>query len=70
MFPGVAVASVVGIGSCGGAIGGALVAGLVGFLLQHTHNYMPVFMMAGLAYLFALLVIQLLVPRLQPASIE
>jgi ACS family hexuronate transporter-like MFS transporter len=70
MFPRRAVASVVGIGSCGGAIGGAMVAGFVGFLLQHTHNYLPVFMMAGLAYLFALLVIQLLAPRLQRANIE
>lgn len=70
MFPRRAVASVVGMGSCGGAIGGALVAGFVGFLLQHAHNYLPVFVMAGLAYLFALMVIQLLAPRLQPANIQ
>lgn len=70
MFPRRAVASVVGIGSCGGAVGGALVAGFVGFLLQHTHSYVPVFMMAGLAYLLALSIIQIFVPRLQPANVE
>jgi ACS family hexuronate transporter-like MFS transporter len=66
MFPRNAVASVVGIGSFGGAIGGALIATFTGFLLQATHSYLPIFLIAGLVYPVALLLIQSLSPRLQP----
>jgi ACS family hexuronate transporter-like MFS transporter len=69
MFPRNAVASVVGIGSFGGAIGGALIATFTGFLLQKTHSYLPIFLIAGVAYLIALSVIQSLSPRLQPVSV-
>jgi ACS family hexuronate transporter-like MFS transporter len=68
MFPPRAVASVVGIGGFGGAVSGMLIATFTGFLLQYTGSYVPVFVMAGSAYLLALLVIQLLVPKLEPAS--
>ena len=68
MFPPRAVASVVGIGGCGGAVSGMLIATFTGFLLQYTGSYVPVFVMAGSAYLLALLAIQLLVPKLQPAD--
>jgi len=70
MFPQRAVASVVGIGGFGGAVGGMLIATFTGFLLQMTHSYRGVFLIAGLAYLTALLVIHLLAPRLQPAKID
>ena len=70
MFPRRAVASVVGIGGFGGAVGGMCIAKLTGFLLQVTHSYVPIFFIAGSAYIFALLVIQLLAPRLEPAPIE
>jgi MFS transporter, ACS family, hexuronate transporter len=66
MFPRNVVASVVGIGTFGGAIGGALIATLTGFLLQVTHSYVPIFLIAGVAYLIALLLIHTLSPRLQP----
>jgi ACS family hexuronate transporter-like MFS transporter len=69
MFPRNAVASVVGIGSFGGAIGGALIATFTGFLLEKTHSYLPIFLIAGVAYLIALSVIQSLSPRLQPVSV-
>jgi ACS family hexuronate transporter-like MFS transporter len=69
MFPRRAVASVVGIGGFGGAVGGMLIATFTGFLLQLTGSYVPVFVMAGSAYLLALLVIQFLVPRLEPAAV-
>jgi len=68
MFPPRAVASVVGIGGFGGAVSGMLIATFTGFLLQYTGSYVPVFVMAGSAYLLALLVIQLLIPKLEPAS--
>ena len=70
MFPKRAIGSVVGIGGFGGAIGGAFIATFAGFLLQLTHSYVPLFVIAGSAYLVALLVIQLLVPHLQPARLE
>jgi len=69
MFPRRAVASVVGIGGFGGACAMMFFGTLVGFILKVTHNnYVPVFIMAGSAYLLAILVIHLLVPRLEPAE--
>ena len=70
MFPRRAVASVVGIGGFGGAVGGMLIATFTGFLLQFTGSYVPVFVMAGSAYLVALLIVQILAPRLEPATID
>jgi ACS family hexuronate transporter-like MFS transporter len=66
MFPKSAVASVVGIGTFAGSISGAMIASFVGLLLQKTGSYVLLFLFAGLAYLFALFVIHLLSPRLQP----
>jgi ACS family hexuronate transporter-like MFS transporter len=70
MFPRRAVASVVGIGGFGGAVGGMLIATLTGFLLETTGSYVPVFAMAGFAYLAALAVVHWLAPRLEPARLE
>jgi ACS family hexuronate transporter-like MFS transporter len=70
MFPRQAVGSVVGLGGTGGAVGGMFIAMLVGAILQKTGSYMPVFILASLTYLAALLVIHLLVPRLEPAKVE
>jgi MFS transporter, ACS family, hexuronate transporter len=69
MFPKNAVASVVGFGTMAGAIGGMLVAKAVGYILQRTQSYVPVFLMAGLAYLVAFGFVQLLAPRLKPAQV-
>ena len=68
MFPRSAVGSVVGFASMAGAIGGMLVAKAVGYILQRTGSYVPVFVMAGLAYLIALAFVQTLAPRLKPAE--
>jgi ACS family hexuronate transporter-like MFS transporter len=70
MFPRRAVASVVGIGGFGGAVGGMVIATFTGFLLQFTGSYVPVFIMAGSAYLLALLIIHVLAPRLDAAAID
>ncbi len=69
MFPRHAVASVVGIGGFAGAVGGMLISTFTGFLLQATGSYVPVFLMAGSAYLLALAVVQVLAPKLQPAQL-
>jgi ACS family hexuronate transporter-like MFS transporter len=68
-FPQRAVGSVVGIGGFGGAVAGMLVATFTGFLLQFTGSYVPLFAMASSAYLVALLVIHILVPKLEPADV-
>jgi ACS family hexuronate transporter-like MFS transporter len=70
MFPKRAVGSVVGIGGFGGAIGGMLIATFTGWVLQLTGNYFPMFVIAGSAYLIALLLVQLLVPKLDPATLD
>ena len=69
-FPRQAVGSVVGLGGMAGAIGGMLIAKLTGYLLQVTGSYVPVFLMASFAYLTALALIHLLVPRLEPARVQ
>jgi len=69
MFPRQAVGSVVGIGGMAGALGGATMAVATGYILQSTgQNYSIVFMIAGTAYLVALLVIHLLAPNLEPVA--
>jgi len=60
---------VVGIGGFGGAVGGMCIARFTGFVLQTTHSYLPMFMIAGSVYLLALLIIHLLSPRLEPANL-
>jgi ACS family hexuronate transporter-like MFS transporter len=69
-FPTQAVGSVVGMGGMAGAIGGMLIAEIVGYTLQWTGSYMVPFLMASLAYLLALGALQLLAPRLEPAKIQ
>jgi len=69
MFPRRVVGSVVGIGGMAGAIGGMLIAKVAGYLLEWTGSYVPLFAFAASAYLVALLVIHLLVPRLEPADV-
>ena len=69
LFPTRAVASVVGIGGMAGAVGGMLIAEIVGHLLQWTGSYMIPFLIAASAYLVALLFIHLLSPKLTPVQL-
>jgi ACS family hexuronate transporter-like MFS transporter len=71
MFPRRAVASVVGIGSCGGSLAMMFFGVFIGIVLQLTGgNYIPVFLLAGSAYLVAIGLIHLLAPRLATAEIN
>lgn len=70
LFPRRAVASVVGIGGFGGAVGGMFIAAFTGWVLQVTGSYVPMFVIAGSVYLIALAFIHLLTPRMEPARIE
>ena len=69
MFPRSAVASVVGFATMAGSFSGMFVAKAVGYILQRTGSYIPIFVMAGLAYLVAFAFVQVLAPRLKPAQI-
>jgi ACS family hexuronate transporter-like MFS transporter len=69
MFPQGAVASVVGFGTLLGTIGGMGIAKMVGFVLQRTGSYVPIFVLAGSAYLVALAFVQALAPRLQKVDL-
>ena len=69
MFPRQAVGTVVGFGGMAGAVGGMLIAKLTGYILEATGSYVVVFLIAASAYLAALAVIHLLLPKLEPAPI-
>jgi ACS family hexuronate transporter-like MFS transporter len=70
LFPAQAVGSVVGIGGMAGAIGGMVMAKIVGYVLQWTGSYKIPFLIAGSAYLLALALVHLLSPRLEPARVH
>ena len=52
--PARAVGSVVGLGGMAGAVGGMFISIVVGEILQRTGSYVPIFFIAGFAYLAAL----------------
>lgn len=69
MFPRSAVGSVVGIGAFAGAMGGVVFQRVIGRVLDANGNdYGPIFLVCGSAYLLALVIIHLIVPRLQAAE--
>jgi ACS family hexuronate transporter-like MFS transporter len=65
MFPRSAVGAVVGIGGMAGSVGGALLAFFTGHILERTHSYSILFVLASTAYLLALLIMRLLAPGLK-----
>jgi ACS family hexuronate transporter-like MFS transporter len=68
LFPRGRSGSVVGLGGLSGAIGGMLMAKFAGTILGTLGSYGPIFAVASGAYLVALLVIHLLVPRYTPVT--
>ena len=69
MFPRKAVGSVYGIGGTAGAVGGMLFSLFIGQVLEKSGAYTLIFLVSGSLYLIALLIIQLLSPRLQEAKV-
>lgn len=69
MYPRRAVATVAGMGGAAGAVGGILIAQATGWTLQLTGSYALIVLYAGIAYLLAFGVIQLLVPNMEPAPV-
>ena len=70
MFPKDAVGSVVGLGSMFGSLAAMGFAQLTGYILQTTGSYWPLFIMAGSAYLLALVILQVLIPGMKPAEVN
>jgi ACS family hexuronate transporter-like MFS transporter len=65
------VASVIGIAGFAGAMGGVLFQRATGRILDATgHNYTPIFLVCGLAYVSAWAIIHILVPGLAPAQVS
>lgn len=69
VFPRGAVGSVVGIGGMLGAFGGMVFSKYIGKVLDSIGTYAPIFLVAGSAYLIALLVVHLLTPKMEPVKI-
>jgi ACS family hexuronate transporter-like MFS transporter len=68
LFPRWAMGSVVGLGGFSGAAGGVLMSLYAANVLQVIGSYTPIFVFASVAYLFALLVVHLIVPAYAPAT--
>jgi len=68
IFPSKVVGSVAGLMGAIGAFGAMLFNLLIGEILTHYHSYSPVFLMAGLIYPFALALIILLIPKVEPVA--
>ncbi len=69
VFPRSAVGTVIGIGGAAGGVGGMLFSNFVGRELERIGGYTSIFLVAGTAYLIALLLIHLITPRYAPAKI-
>lgn len=69
VFPRGAVGSVVGIGGMLGAFGGMVFSKYIGNVLESIGTYTPIFIVAGSAYLIALLVVHLLAPKMEVVKI-
>jgi MFS transporter, ACS family, hexuronate transporter len=70
MFPRRAVGSVAGFGGMCGYVGAALFQIIVGYSVERQHNYFVPFLCASMAYIVAVICIQLLVPRVEPAFVD
>lgn len=69
LFPKQAVASVVGLGGMVAALAAMAFSESAGFILEKTGSYWTLFAIAGLAYLSALAIMHMFVPRLTPATV-
>ena len=69
LFPKSAVGSVMGIGGMSGAVGGLLLARFSGDLINQ-FGYLPLFVGASGVYLLAFGLIHLILPHLEPVSID
>lgn len=69
IYPKKAVGSMMGLSGFAGAVGGALSASFVGFLLEKTNSYFIIFTIASTMYLINWLIIKLFIPEVKPIQI-
>jgi ACS family hexuronate transporter-like MFS transporter len=76
MFPKKTVGAVTGIGGMAGGIGGIILSKTAGLLFDHykglgniQHGYYIMFVICGLCYLLAWLIMHLLVPKMKRVNI-
>ena len=68
LFPTCVVGSACGLGAFAVAMGGVIFHRVTGRVLQaNGSDYAPIFVVCGLAYVTAWVIIHLLAPRLEPA---
>lgn len=66
IYPKSKVGSMVGLSGFVGAVGGALSASFVGIVLETTHSYSLIFVIASLVYLLNWIIIKVFIPRIAP----
>ena len=64
------VSAVTGIGGMAGAIGGMLLSKIVGKILDATGSYLYPLFIAASAYIIAILIIHLILPRLERMNLD
>jgi MFS transporter, ACS family, hexuronate transporter len=69
LFPPQSVAGITGFGGMAGAVGGIILAALAGYIIAY-FGYRPMFIIASCAYITALSIIHLILPKLQPVVIR
>lgn len=69
IYPKKAVATLIGLTSFTGAIGGAFAASFVGLVLDISGSYTLIFIIASTMYLLAWLVLKLMIPKIEPIQI-
>jgi len=65
IYPKEAVGSMVGLSGFLGSIMGAFAASIIGWVLGTTNSYMFIFIVAGVAYLIAWLILELFIPKVE-----
>lgn len=68
IVPTIRVASVIALGAVAGNLSGTGIIEFAGWSLDHGHGYTPMFLICGSAYLAALALIHLLLPKLELAG--
>jgi MFS transporter, ACS family, aldohexuronate transporter len=68
IFPKKDVGSVVGLGGAAGAVGGMCIAPVAGYILQFTHSYVPLFIIAGVMHPLAIILVHLIIPKIEPVT--
>jgi ACS family hexuronate transporter-like MFS transporter len=69
VLPRGAVGTVIGIGGMLGGIGGMVMSKYAGYVLDKIGNYTPIFLVCSVAYLLALTVVHVLMPRMTRVQI-